>query len=397
MAKKQRRTVLFPIYHLPVCRRFCIKTVTESAFDFMRSSVLILRSLVAVLLLGFLAAGCRRAPESAFDGYYCGRTADGRSVWFSLNFENTNFYYSCILHVAGTAGFLGRDEFTVTNQTNVSMVFETERDSAPEGPYITGLHGDLSGKPPVLSGMLTTSNKPKGIALLATNVARFKHLKGYHGLEFRGRGGGARYEAMFPEFSGTNQLQSALNKFLIANARDDIHGFVTNGYDNAWTAWKERNSIFYKWEGTSDVQISFLSERLMSLYEDCWAETGGAHGNTTLVGHNLLCVNGKWREFTLEYLFRPGSEWEKLLSSACVRGLRRQEASDFTLGRTKEFKAADISVFTLDEDGLAIHFDPYAVGSYAEGSFHVFVPWSEVRPLLDTNGPAKFISGALSP
>jgi hypothetical protein len=40
--------------------------------------------------------------------------------------------------------------------------------------------------------------------------------------------------------------------------------------------------------------------------------------------------------------------------------------------------------------GLSFHYSPYAVGSYAEGPYIVFVPWTELKPFLSVEGLALF-------
>ena len=40
--------------------------------------------------------------------------------------------------------------------------------------------------------------------------------------------------------------------------------------------------------------------------------------------------------------------------------------------------------------GLTFHFSPYAVGSYAEGPYTVFVAWTELKPYLSPEGAAIF-------
>jgi hypothetical protein len=40
--------------------------------------------------------------------------------------------------------------------------------------------------------------------------------------------------------------------------------------------------------------------------------------------------------------------------------------------------------------GLTFHFAPYAVGSYTEGSYTVFVAWTEFKPYLSREGAAIF-------
>jgi hypothetical protein len=40
--------------------------------------------------------------------------------------------------------------------------------------------------------------------------------------------------------------------------------------------------------------------------------------------------------------------------------------------------------------GLTFHYSPYVVGSYAEGIYTAFVPWTEFRTLLSPEGTAIF-------
>jgi uncharacterized protein DUF3298 len=40
--------------------------------------------------------------------------------------------------------------------------------------------------------------------------------------------------------------------------------------------------------------------------------------------------------------------------------------------------------------GLAFHFSPYAIGAYAEGSYTVFVPWTDFKDYLSPAGVALF-------
>jgi hypothetical protein len=40
--------------------------------------------------------------------------------------------------------------------------------------------------------------------------------------------------------------------------------------------------------------------------------------------------------------------------------------------------------------GLVFNYSPYAVGSYAEGPYEVFVPWDVLKPYLTPEGVAIF-------
>ncbi len=40
------------------------------------------------------------------------------------------------------------------------------------------------------------------------------------------------------------------------------------------------------------------------------------------------------------------------------------------------------------------YFAPYELGVYAEGSYHVRAPWSELRGMVDANGPAASVASS---
>ena len=40
--------------------------------------------------------------------------------------------------------------------------------------------------------------------------------------------------------------------------------------------------------------------------------------------------------------------------------------------------------------GLTFHFSPYDVDAYAAGPYTIFVPWTELKPLLSPEGAAIF-------
>jgi hypothetical protein len=54
-------------------------------------------------------------------------------------------------------------------------------------------------------------------------------------------------------------------------------------------------------------------------------------------------------------------------------------------GGIKSFSAEELGNFTVTAKGIRFYFGPYAVASYAEGAFEVFVPWSDLGDHADTS------------
>ena len=113
--------------------------------------------------------------------------------------------------------------------------------------------------------------------------------------------------------------------------------------------------------------------------------SGGAHGQHTFQSRNfLLAEDGAVQPLGLWDLLEKSPAHVKQLSGLIVADLKRQKASEIAKGRIKDFNAAlekDALPFTVLPNGLAFHFEPYAVGVYAEGSFRAVIPNSKLAGL----------------
>jgi len=332
---------------------------------------------------------CCRSSTSPFEGYYLGKLSDGRAVTFRLQFAETNV--NCRIHLQGCPGF---DRLTGDRPKNNS--FSALQDWPDRGDtLVVKLRGSFSRKPAVFSGSLSTSNPVATINFTATKIASCRALHVHRGFKFGDRGGGVTYDAAFPVFLNTNAFLAAISRQLASEARAGMKDFSSNGYSLAWDGFKEKRSFSYSWEGFDNVDIACVFPGLASLYDEVYEYTGGAHGNSGIEGRNFIFVAGKLDDLKLPDLFNQKTTWEKTLCAACARELRLCQASDLMSERPKHLTAKDLENFTLDAGGMSFHFSPYEVGSYAEGSFHILIRWSELRPFLDANGPARFIPGAL--
>ncbi len=101
----------------------------------------------------------------------------------------------------------------------------------------------------------------------------------------------------------------------------------------------------------------------------------------------------------LKAVFKASSNYLKLLSQYCVADLHRQQPLRFhdTNERAKELMNKEdawilsgaapyyrnYKHFVFTRGGIRVFFDPYQVGSYAEGRYEVFVPLYILDPLLN--------------
>jgi Protein of unknown function (DUF3298) len=98
-------------------------------------------------------------------------------------------------------------------------------------------------------------------------------------------------------------------------------------------------------------------------------------------------------------IFQPKSNYLEILSDYCTKDLHKQQPSRWhdSEERARYLKNNEDSWilagacrnpnnfenFTLVSNGICVFFDPYQVGSYAEGRYEVFIPLSILKDVLD--------------
>jgi hypothetical protein len=104
----------------------------------------------------------------------------------------------------------------------------------------------------------------------------------------------------------------------------------------------------------------------------------------------------KGRQLKLSDLFRRGSGFMQVISARTVRILIRDlrypadwaEQDDwFRRGTAPILK--NYQNWAIAKRGLLIYFDTYSIGPGAMGSNIVTIPWSDLKDVLDPNGPAR--------
>jgi hypothetical protein len=124
---------------------------------------------------------------------------------------------------------------------------------------------------------------------------------------------------------------------------------------------------------------------------------GAAHPN-----HTTHTMNFRLRpsmELELHDMFKRSSQYLEFLSGYCIADLHKQQpkrwsdpvarAEHLTIQQDQWILSGaapdrrNFECLSLTRYGVVIHFDPYHVGSYAEGKYEVFIPASELMPVFD--------------
>jgi hypothetical protein len=135
---------------------------------------------------------------------------------------------------------------------------------------------------------------------------------------------------------------------------------------------------------TSGVELNeqniLCTSHLLSEY------TGGAHPNGGTVYYTFDTRTGQ--EIEVEQIFKPGF-FEALpkIATEKYRQLEKRPKDDEPTIEAVDFK--EEAAWFVTAGGFVIHYDPYAIASYARGNVQLTIPWSELAPWLKDNSPLK--------
>jgi uncharacterized protein YecT (DUF1311 family) len=144
----------------------------------------------------------------------------------------------------------------------------------------------------------------------------------------------------------------------------------------------------------ADMTIAYASPRLISASVGTWSYDGGAHGNGGVSNINIDIVSG--RALAVETIFEEAGL--ATLREDCTKQIAAQKTEK--LGQP--FKPEDdgnysaetiaehmatLDRWTFREDKATVTFDPYSIGSFAEGSYTCDFPMSRIRAAAKSGAP----------
>ncbi|TDP46848.1 lysozyme inhibitor LprI family protein [Zavarzinia compransoris] len=142
-------------------------------------------------------------------------------------------------------------------------------------------------------------------------------------------------------------------------------------------------------------RIGYASGRLVSVRFEGYEYTGGAHGMSFTSGVNFLLQAG--RMMATGDLIDPARL--PALTAYCRARLtaekRAREVPEELIADSLNDEAVNtgltaVDAWSFDDQGAAVHYDPYVLGAYAEGGYDCAIPWADLRPLLKPDAPLPF-------
>ena len=179
---------------------------------------------------------------------------------------------------------------------------------------------------------------------------------------------------------------------------------INNGFENPDNLEVETSS--YPWKLNIDMNNFYLSGDIASVVGEINSYTGGAHPNLT---YSALMFDAKTQDIIdIDSIFENKNSFLEKISSYTINKLLTHKSkfiensflNDELILRGASAKEINYEHIVAIPDnkknsaaGLLIYFPPYAVGSYAEGTYKVFVPSDLFYKYLKGNSKRYFSKG----
>lgn len=247
-----------------------------------------------------------------------------------------------------------------------------------EGDMQTGTFtGTLSKDDRQFRGTWKSPDGKRSLPFVLTANAEYRTLpvkrKGY---EVSGT-----YPAFLATASGWQALTTQLRAWVLDAQRDFLRK----------TAGELHTVPGTSFDYDHNIGVAYVDGDLVSLLISVYSYTGGAHQNSWNASANYLITGNRPRLLGLNDLFNPGSGYREALFALVVADLNRQKAARDGGSLDDTFTADSLNVYTISPRSITFFFAQYVAGSYAEGPYHVTIPYNQLTPYIHPKGPlARF-------
>jgi hypothetical protein len=211
------------------------------------------------------------------------------------------------------------------------------------------------------------------------------------------------FDVEYPQLPHGSSSRAEINLCIAAFVTQIFQGFRASAIEGANYKAGMRNTAFATTAHDSLLiayKIWMFTDDLLSIEFRVWTyRAGAAHGNSATQALNFRLSPPS--QIELGQIFSPdhlSRDYLGVLSKFCIASLHEQQPHRFSDPKQSEEALAlrqddwilngagpdsnHFEGFVLTPDGLRIFFDPYKVGSYAEGRYEVLVPYSVIAPTL---------------
>ncbi len=211
----------------------------------------------------------------------------------------------------------------------------------------------------------------------AEDPVRFKRLEPPHGLR-------AKVKIVVP-LLGSSPAQRAASRAIERRCNELLRDFVQAVREIEALRRTDPTIPEYPFELTIEPTVSLNSARRVSVLLTVVQYAGGAHPNTY---HEGFVFGADGKSLALKDLLRPGVSEQDFVAAILLPELNEVKRARGS-GPVQSLGPAELSCFVATPAGISWVFSPYAVGSYAEGTFVVKIPWEKLEGVLRSPNPLR--------
>ncbi len=178
----------------------------------------------------------------------------------------------------------------------------------------------------------------------------------------------------------TDERVTKFNNEMAELTRDEIVRFMDNASQVIVPSGSTGSAYIQKFSLLSPPGNIFSIKFEINTYIYQAAHPGT---HTRVVNYDLE----KGEDLSLDQLFRPGSDYLNTIANYCIADLKKRPIDFEVNSAGAEPNSQNYGNWNITADGLLITFDEYQVAAYALGPQLVTVPWSELKSIIDPNGP----------
>jgi hypothetical protein len=185
-----------------------------------------------------------------------------------------------------------------------------------------------------------------------------------------------------PEELALNQAIKKYTDDAVASFKEDIHDAIPIDQEP-----------YQRSEFSSKYEIGVVTSTLVSVrFSNFMYSAGAAHPLSYVDGFNYDVSGGK--PIALQDLFIANSPYLEHISEKAIADLKVQFKDDLeSLAEWIDTGAApkneNYQTFIIKPEGLLVIFSPYQVGPYVIGTPEVLIKYSDLRDILNPNGPVS--------
>jgi len=182
-----------------------------------------------------------------------------------------------------------------------------------------------------------------------------------------------KIDLKIPQIKGmaNKELQAKLNK----NFRDKIISFSNNLTKIAkkYSQDAQRYEFpIYPYQVSTDYQVHYNNDNLLSLTITYYEYTGGAHGSYIKEAFNINLRTGK--EFSLSDLLGKNNDYQQTINNQ-VRDEIKEHQELYFADDTQNLKIpSQDSNFYIQDNDLVIYFQVYEIAPYSTGTPEFKIP-----------------------